>query len=278
MLETPSRTDHPDPIRSEKEDQIEQIDKAHAEAFQAWVHNDENKRNLALPPDAAQYLIPRKLLEISSDPAKVSVVVIEADHESIQFAIVENMDHDVSDLTAYDRLHDPIDPTLPPPPFPANVDPMHYKLMGAVDDGLIGLDQKPLYWITLGKYDEEDTADETKPRGELFVEHLDDSEDIRGKHVTEDFYKNRFRDIAKALGFRYITGENTRPNLDAKNEAEKRGSLSYFVEKLGRKTLSQLPAQKQLYFQKNHHNFLGDPDIFTIEDLYPQDTPHSPTQ
>lgn len=253
-----------DPERQAKIAQIEDRNRAN---FTTWITEPDHSQSLDLNPKAAQYLIPTRLLEIASDPTKVKVVILDSDSTWLQFAIVEAMDHPVSDLDTFEDLHHPLSPNESGqrPPFPSNVHPLHYQLMSHVDKGTIGLDEKPYYWITLQKYGDD----------EVFVEHINDTSETRGQQVVTGFYEN-LQKIAKESGFRYITGENSLPDPTAEDPLKKRGNIGYFLSRFNRLPLGKLPKDMQETFQQKHGNELSK-ETFTVDFLYPEDKPTSST-
>ncbi|MFH1253603.1 MAG: hypothetical protein V1664_04730 [Candidatus Uhrbacteria bacterium] len=88
-----------------------------------------------------------------------------------------------------------------------------------------------------------------------FVHGYSDSDLIRGKNITEDFFQT-LRTIVKKIGFRVVVGENSRRNVD------------YFIEKLRRFPAFTLIGHKDL----DPDDGLGEETYCrTYDFLYPED-------
>lgn len=239
------------PERSQYIDQI--VAKDH-QAFSDWVSQQAQLPRLNFTPEASRYVIPRRLLELATEPAHVSVRVLEATPDTFDFLVVETFPSPISDqralaeyIQAYERFFSSIvaGESVQKPPIPEDIDPYHVYYNEYIDRGILHLNDKLLLNISI------DRADPT----ELFVGAYQGRTDQEGKGIARSFYE-RLREIARTLGFQYITGENSEENI------------GYFVTQLGRKRFAELPSPLQEEFENNHPDV--DLELFTVDFLQPE--------
>ena len=249
-------------IEDKRYEKIEQIVSKDKKAFEEWLNSKTDKTKLNIPPDALRYLlIPKRILELSEDPAKVDLLISKQDEKALAAFVVEHKAHPVTNETSLktywdtaERLHakdkaEAIEGIYASfsPELPANVDPYHgddnnRKL---VEEGKFGLNDYVTNEIKL-------SAEGDK----LNVGYYWDREDFRQKGVATSFY-TRLHIIAAQMGFRFIIGGNNKNNV------------SYFTKKLGRSTLAQIRPEFRTVFHLNPQN--TDNDTFTIYFLKPED-------
>ena len=96
----------------------------------------------------------------------------------------------------------------------------------------------------------------SNPHRVLHVEKYWDRDELKGRGVATSFH-HRLRDIARQMGFRFITGENSEENI------------GFFTKKLGGVTLGQIkPQLRPLFFEDTTRNSLH---LNTVAILNPED-------
>jgi hypothetical protein len=266
MAETPNSepVNHVDP---EKQAQIDQIEQTNRSAFQTWADNPHNHQSLALSNEAAQHLIPRRILELASDPSRVTVALLKSQSHWLDFLILENTDElltNPSDYTVLQEHRNSGIPLTPDERAQMKIDPMHANLSDLVDSGQIGFQDKVYLWMTLQKQGDD----------EVFVGQLYDNPQTRRQGIATGLY-DKVRNL-REVKFRFLTGENRPVDL---TDPTKPGNITFFLEKLGRTRLTDLSQSMQQHFFDNH-NVSGapieDPKLFTVDFLYPEDNPPQP--
>lgn len=232
-------------------------------AFNRFIFGRELKPTLDLPLDVLRYmLVPPATLHYAQRPENVNVIVNQKYQEGFHALIVDHRDkplNTMEELTKFytakaekrardkalaqaeNRRYFSFD--LEPPP---NLDEFLARNEDLVTQGFLTNYDYVIHYVHL----------HNMMNGQLRVERFDDRKELRGKGIATAFYE-RLRLAAKALGFRYVTGGNDS------------GNISFFIDKLGRIPLSEIPREQQSHFCHEQEGI--NPDLFTIDFLYPED-------
>jgi GNAT superfamily N-acetyltransferase len=241
----------------EKEIVIDQIQEADTLAFKDWIADYDRSKRLRIPQPALRHFIPRKVLELADDPTQVNIVNLE-DNKSyghiLKAIIYEHKDAPVTNLKSFeDYTAYLLKAKHERPKFriPDDIDEFHLTNHSLLTSGIIGINDFVTNEFVLLDMDDEDVPTEI-----LTVSEYSDREELRGKGIGKAFY-SQLREIAKSIGYRYITGSNNDTNI------------SFFLNTLGRYTLPQIKSEHQ-------RKFTHDPDDevnrnFTVDILYPED-------
>lgn len=226
----------------ERDEQVNRIIQEDKKEFEKWLATKTPATRLDMPHGALRYiLIPRRILELAEQPSAVDVLVLEQDRDLLRAFIFERKDKPITDKKAlYEYLvyvagyevkekakaeaSDKIYLSIKPKP-PQNVDIYHARFSELVNSGSLQLNDYVTNEIGLNIYKDD----------QLNVADYSDRETLRGKGIATSFYK-RLHEVAKELGFRFITGYNRDVNL------------SFFLEKLGRSTLSKVKPEFKTTF------------------------------
>jgi len=229
---------------------ISNIHKADSVAFQDWFTKTNPYQELPSTAESVRYLISPGVWGFVGDPARMDVVMTTCDPERIEIFVIEHMDQPLTNIESLRRYEEEI--SRPRTQLPADVDPFHWEALDEVLDGRIQVTDKiynEIYLKSIGD--------------ELCVIAYGDRSELRGKGIATSFYQ-RLREVAKKLGFRYITGKNEKENKD------------FFKKKLGRVSFDQLPDDLQEYFERHHGGDIDHMDKdedFTVDFLNPEDRP-----
>lgn len=235
-------TEIPNPI-------IDEIVAKDKKAFDQWVVNPDNQRRLDIPKEALRYLlIPRRILELAEDPNNVDVAIIQNLPLALDALVIEKISNPVSNPESFNtyvtekRNHQRSSGSAVP--VPVDVDSFHASHVNIIAMGVIGLNDYVTNYIAL--------SNTTSPE-DLYVSDYQDREEIQGKGVATSFY-SRLREVAKSLGFRFITGMN----LEEK-------ARNFFIRS-GRFSLNQIKTRLRGKFYHNPDN-----PFLTVDFLYRED-------
>ena len=239
---------------------ITEIQNADQQVFEDWVSKSKAFRKLPTEAEILRYLIPPRIWDFVADPRRLDVLVTEREGKHLEFSVVEHTDQPLTNINSL-KKHDeelrklrdersaarnekPTYPKLPP-----DVDEFHWEQIDYVLEGIIPVTDKIYNLIYLQQIDDE-----------LHVVAYSDREELQRKGVATSVYQ-RLREAGKKLGFRYITGENSEENK------------SFFKERLGRISFSELPENLKSYFESHHggQNFFD--EDFTVDFINPEDKP-----
>ncbi len=244
-------------VDNDKKTEVERIVDSDRVAFEDWYKDPQHAQSFADAPHAAMryILVPKVFLELSNDPEAVNAVIIDQTAKRLNGIVVEHKLQPVSNSESYEqynmlleqkRKNTPNDEIFIPPDGPDDIDPEHLLYNSFVEQGLIDFNDYVANVITL----------DVNENGCLYVGTYHDREELRGKGVAKSFYK-RLQDVARKMGFRYITGNN-----DTRN-------LSFFTGTLGRSLIKDIKPEYWHLFMSTQQRAPSDTD--TIDFLYPED-------
>ncbi|MFA9288263.1 MAG: hypothetical protein ACEQSA_00080 [Weeksellaceae bacterium] len=263
-IANPPIVETPEQARARKVTEIIHADKS---AYEKWIQETpEDQRTLQnIPADVLRFIaIPARILELAEDPAQVRVIVKNQKEGEVWAYVVEHKSQPVTDpaqlqervdfwndlevqeatAKAQNRYFSKIG-RMPKPP--EGMDQYHINHINMVADGILDANDFVTneLWLTT----------EAARKSVLHVKNYFDRPQNRRKGVARSFY-NRLREVAKNLGFRFITGEH------------KENNTPFFVDKLGRQRLSRI-KNKQFFVDSPQD--LDNQNYFTVDFLYPQD-------
>jgi len=240
----------PDPLSDEQQKPMEKFD--------AFVNtHPEQSKNLQLPDETLDAFICDRIKEIASNGQNLEITRVNRNSSELSIIIVEHSypqlltdaniwEQWLSDIkTAKERQKDEIIKVLPK--APDEINRLHAKFRSEIESGRFCLTDRILMTITLRTFPESPLA--------LYVGDYD-GESHQG--IGTDFYLKTLPDLAKKLGFRFITGLN-----DPKN-------ISFYTKNLGRYLITEIKPEYQKQLFPNAQP--TDPDFSTIQFLYPEDT------
>ncbi len=253
MSERANKHIHVEAAKRDIVDQITASDRLQFYTVLSQLHSGES----SLPDAAFRYFIPPRILELSDDPRQVHIHRVESEKTYASFIISERKKNPVSDEAAFWQF---VERFWQHPHLyrteerrkPATVDNIHATHYYWITSGLLTLND--YVWLRIRL--------ERKSPMNVYVDTHWDREEQHGKGVGHSFYA-RLQEIMKAVGYRYITGQNTNRNL------------SFFIDPvkgLGRVPLSKIKKAKR-------HEFFDNPEKIsradirkkTIDFLYPED-------
>jgi hypothetical protein len=241
--------EHPPQLIQEYSDLRDSIIEADKSNFDVWIAEAMPFQQLPHTHEVLRYFIPPMLLKHMPNPAGVDIAS-KIVNNFVEIQIVEELDMPITNIDSLLSYHKAVHKyslspqNIPYPVLPDDVDVMHWEFLDSVLSQTINENEKILLNIAL---------DQLGP--ELHVANYSDREEWRGVGIATSFYE-RLREIAKKLGFQYITGDNNRKNI------------SFFTNKLGRKRYEQLPPDLQKMFRSNHGD-IDTFDDFTVDILDP---------
>lgn len=219
-------------------------------AFDEWLKDVDKDIPIDIPDGILSVFIPKRLYELSGDPNNLEVIPanLEGNHQ-IGFSIVERGVGGLTDRKIWNEHIERVDKEeVQGGKAPDGIDEMHWAYRKSVKNGKISLEDKILLSVLL-----KDSP--RKPGKQLRVGSYEDREELRGSGVATSFYEN-LSVIAKALGYRFLSGFNDERNV------------GFFIQKLGRVTANQIRDEHRDDFILGGEGF---GDVYTIQFLYPED-------
>jgi len=236
---------------------IEKIVDRDRETFDRWSGQPGAKQRLDMPYQAWRCLIPFPVFALATDPSRVHVLTLDHNPKQQNILIVERAKGPITNRSSLDMykkaLHEYIErkrnataeesAAMIEPEKPEDVDRFHALHYLLVKNGKLRITDYVINEIMLSS------------RGNrLHVTAYYDREELHHFRIASTFYEQLYY-IAKALGYRFVTGRNKNPG--------------FFINQLGRKSLSQVKPQYQGEFLPRYEEI--DPAEFTIRFLYPED-------
>ncbi len=211
--------------------------------------NPPEFQKFIIPKRALRYFAAPRIFDFAEDPEKVRVVRLPRMAGKLEFVVAERRKRPVSSrrvFYAYQEQYNMDHST----PVPRGVDAFHNAYPSVLEDG-INFHDFVFLKIILANYG----------NGQLRVSDYTDRTDLQHKRIATSFY-GRLREIAQAVGFRFITGWN---NDD---------SVSFFVNPngLARSPLTAIRPEKRTVFDGNPSRYSQrEMANFTVDFLDPKD-------
>lgn len=180
-------------------------------AFTNWVNRENAFQTLAIPQEAGDVFIPKRILEISSRPIDVHSVLLESDPRHFRVLILEHSKESISDPKKFEHWQEqqpkeeiivrgnPYSNT----DSPEGIDYQHIRYDSLISSGRVSLKDKIYLDLMLDV-----------PHGHnniVEIRNFYDRPELQGKGIGADFFK-RMEMVLKALGFEYLTGSVISPH------------------------------------------------------------------
>lgn len=205
------------------------------------------EQNGLVPQTDFDLFVPKKLLELVGAPGRVKVKIEETSGKRLRAFVVEETDEPLSDEQSLEKYATGQEmlKIKKERVYPDDVDRLQAEHFSAIKDGIISLNDKVLIFLEL-RSDSDDQI--------LTVDSYDDREEFRHKGVASEFYDN-LESVAKAMGFKAITGKNDETNID-------------FFLKRGRLPLKLIKPVKHSQILPRNYGFKESYlDLFTVKFL-----------
>lgn len=186
--------------------------------FNRWLLEGGHKLSLAIPSEVAQVLIPKKIMELATDPKRLKVVVYQSSPTQFGYAICEETDNELSErerIKKYVREEKGGKATVTQNDVPEGVDYMQASNYDLITYGMIGLKDKIFTRHSITGY----PGYPESAMGIIF----EDREEERGKGLGTSFFDRRDR-VLKELGFKFVVSHIT---SDHPEFFRKRGEIPY---------------------------------------------------
>ncbi len=228
----------------------------------SWAQqNPSEARSLQIPDEFASLLIPKRVYEVADKPANVEVKIERVGKNTLTVSAVERAStRQLTDITAWNNWNRKIEEAraahggrmntigfIAPRP-PENVNRLHAEFRQKILGGALSISDRILFTCTL-RFGEETHE----------VLQVSDFDGETQTGIGTDFYQNSLPPLARALGFRFVTGQQNDNNL------------SFFTKKLGRSTYNDLKEEVRATIFPGYSENSGIGAIPTIQFLYPED-------
>jgi hypothetical protein len=214
---------------------------------------------LELPPNVREAFIPAKIYELADNPDQVEIVIwkhfVAQDIQTLQMVIIEkNSPKHLTNPEAWQNWRDEMKQAAQKPgmkvfpPIPEEVDRFHAEYDREIENGVVSLQDRVMMTVNFQM--------EKKAPYTLQVNYFD-GETRSG--IGSDFYLNQLPDIARTLGFRFITGSNSEENI------------TFFTDKLGRSRATEIEEDKAKLIFPSLARLEEDRELDTVQFLYEED-------
>lgn len=236
-----------------------QLQQSVSEKFDAFVSaHPEQARNLELPDEVLEALVPSRIRKVVSNPANLEVSRFRNSDDELSIIVVEHdYSEQLTDKSAWEQWRANIEAIKKEqegnlitflPEAPEGINRLHARFGSEVDSGRFSLSDRILMTVGISVLSEVPDA--------LYVGDYDG--EVR-QGIGSDFYQNTLPEFARKLGVRFITGLN-----DAKN-------ISFFVNTIGRYTYWDIkPEHREQLFPDTDPN-IASTNFSTVQFLFPED-------
>lgn len=187
-------------------EQIDTILTSNWNRFENWVVQTSAYQAFDFPQDVAEVLIPRRILELSQDPTAVHALVSEGG-KNMGIVVYERTSLPLSNLESVKQWHkERSSPRLLPnsqEEAPEGIDYMHLRFLYELEKGTLTVNDKVYFQYLVDI-----------PNGYPYVaetRNYTDRKELQRQGIGTSFY-NRYEDVLKRLGFKYLTGSIISPH------------------------------------------------------------------